>query len=255
MFLLYANKTQLTVRKREPITSGSVNVYRVRFEFSDDWQGLTRTAVFKSGSQAVSVLLDETGECAIPWEVTDPDDKGKTLYIGVYGTKGGAVVLPTVWASCGTILEGVSCCGSNARPPAPDLWQQALDRKGDRLGYTDDGDLGLYAGDKLLSSVAIEGGGGEYVPVPGPPGPKGDPGDTPHIGGNGNWWIGDTDTGVTAVGGSGGGSTTDHRELSNREAPEQHPISAIANLTAELSKRLTEDNAMSVIDIIKILED
>ncbi len=28
-------------------------------------------------------------------------------------------------------------------------------------------------------------------------GDKGDPGDTPYIGDNGNWWVGDTDTGET----------------------------------------------------------
>lgn len=41
-----------------------------------------------------------------------------------------------------------------------------------------------------------------------PAGPKGDPGLTPHIGANGNWWIGTTDTGVSA-GGSGGGGTAE----------------------------------------------
>lgn len=30
MFVLYANKTKLTLRQREPVTSGSVNVYPVR---------------------------------------------------------------------------------------------------------------------------------------------------------------------------------------------------------------------------------
>ena len=32
---------------------------------------------------------------------------------------------------------------------------------------------------------------------------KGDPGDTPYIGANGNWFIGDTDTGVKAKGDKG----------------------------------------------------
>lgn len=36
---------------------------------------------------------------------------------------------------------------------------------------------------------------------------KGDPGDTPYIGANGNWFIGDTDTGVKAQGAAG---TTPH---------------------------------------------
>ena len=34
-------------------------------------------------------------------------------------------------------------------------------------------------------------------------GPQGDPGLTPFIGENGNWWIGDTDTGVKAAGTDG----------------------------------------------------
>ena len=32
---------------------------------------------------------------------------------------------------------------------------------------------------------------------------KGDPGDTPHIGANGNWFVGETDTGVKAQGDKG----------------------------------------------------
>ena len=160
MFTLYANKTQLTVRQREPITSGSMNVYEALFQFSGDWDGLTRTAVFKSGSQAVSVLLDETSACAIPWEVTDPDDKGKTLYAGIYGARDGTVVLPTVWASLGTILEGVSGCAGSSRPPTPALWEQELAGKGDALDY-DGLNLSLMSGDKPLSTVQIAGGGGD----------------------------------------------------------------------------------------------
>lgn len=40
---------------------------------------------------------------------------------------------------------------------------------------------------------------------PGPPGDPGTPGVSPHIGGNGNWFIGATDTGVHAQGPAGGG--------------------------------------------------
>lgn len=159
MFILYANKTQLTVRKREPTTSGSVNVYEVRFEFSPDWEGLERTAVFKAGSESRSILLDGTGECVIPWEVlTTP---GVALRAGVYGTRGGELVLPTVWENLGIIQEGVSP-GETARPPTPDLWEQELSRKGDNLDY-DGLTLRLRSGKKTLSSVDIKGGGGGGV--------------------------------------------------------------------------------------------
>lgn len=167
MFVLYANKTQISVRKREPVTSGSVNVYPVRFEFSSDWDGLTRTAVFRSGTDTYSVLLDLSGECIIPWEVLT--SHGRQLTAGVYGTRDNEIVLPTIWVSLGTILEGASP-GKESRPPTPELWEQALSSKGDNLAYTDTGELGLYAGDKLLPSVPVAGGEGG--------GEKGDPGAT-----------------------------------------------------------------------------
>ncbi len=157
MFQLYAEKNQLRVRQREPVTSGSVNVYEVGFGFSPEWDGLSKTAVFRCGDVSVSMLLGEIGACAVPWEVLE--DPGRRLYAGVYGTRGGELVLPTVWAELGTVLEGASS-GERARPPTPDLWEQELSRKGDRLDVTPDGSLGLYAGDNLLSSVPFQGGGG-----------------------------------------------------------------------------------------------
>lgn len=158
MFLLQASKNKLTLLKREPLTSGSVNAYPVRFTFSPDWEGLTRTAVFRyGGGEAVSVLLDGTDQCTIPWEVLT--SHGCRLAVGVYGKLGEDVALPTVWAGLGTVLAGAAP-GEDARPPTPELWRQELDRKGDKLDYTAAGGLGLYAGDKLLSAVPVPGGGG-----------------------------------------------------------------------------------------------
>lgn len=156
MFILYANKNQLTVRKREPVTSGSVNVYAARFEFSPDWQGLTRKAVFRGSGQTLTVLLDEGGECVIPWEVLT--SSGQPLTAGVFGMRG-ETALPTVWARLGTILDGVPGDSPGAKPPTPDVWQQELDRKGDTLAY-DGLNLSLKSGEKTLSSVEVTGGGG-----------------------------------------------------------------------------------------------
>lgn len=144
-----------------------MNVYTAQFEFSPDWDGLTRMAVFKAGNEIRSVLLDESGQCAIPWEVLS--SHGQQLTAGIYGTQGGDIVLPTVWAGLGTILEGVTT-GENVQPPTPDLWEQELARKGDALDY-DGINLSLMSGGKPLSAVQVTGGGG--IPVPGPPGPEG----------------------------------------------------------------------------------
>ena len=67
---------------------------------------MTRTAVFKQGDTAVSILLGEDALCDIPWEVLQ--EHGRALYAGVYGTKDGVVVLPTIWASLSEVKRGSS---------------------------------------------------------------------------------------------------------------------------------------------------
>ena len=173
IFILYADKTRLALRQREPVTSGSVNVYQVQFEFSEDWEGLTKTAVFEAGGESRSVLLDGSGLCAIPWEVLAAPKR--ELRAGVYGARGGDMVLPTVWANLGVILEGAAPAGE-LYPPTPELWQQALAGKGDGLAY-DGQNLSLMSGEQVLSTVPVVGGEGIPVPGPeGPPGPQGEPG-------------------------------------------------------------------------------
>lgn len=195
MFRLYADKNKLSLLEREPMTSGSVNVYEAIFEFSEDWEGLERVAVFAAGGTSREVLLDDSGTCVVPWEVLKEKIRRANPYVrllaGVYGTRGGEIVLPTVWADLGAILEGVPTNGEGARPPTPELWEQELAKKGDRLEL-DGLDLRLLSGEKELSKVELSS--------------------------------------------SGGGGTTDHRDLTNRDAENQHPIGAIENLDEELKR-------------------
>lgn len=153
MFELYADKSKLVVRRREPVTSGSVDAHSVRIQFSDAWDGLSRTAVFRAGGETRSVLLGRDGEAAVPWEVLR--EPGCRLFAGVYGAGGGGRVLPTVWADLGLILEGTAPA-EEAQPPVPDLWEQKLSGKGDALELTGEGTLGLFSGDRLLSAVNVQ---------------------------------------------------------------------------------------------------
>lgn len=67
----------------------------------------------------------------------------------------------------------------------------------------------------------------------------------PTIGSNGNWYTWDfeskqyIDTGVAASGGSG---TTDHTKLTNRNADDQHPMSAITGLVGALDGKMDSNN-------------
>lgn len=161
MFVLYADKNKLAVRQKEPVTSGSVNVYDARFEFSGDWVGMERVAVFLAGGESVSVMLDDHNQCTVPWEVLkSPNVK---LSCGIYGTQGGTTVLPTVWADLGWVLPGAEL-GSESRPPTPELWKQELARKGDALRY-DGLNLSLMSQKTKLSTVPITGGSGSVYGV------------------------------------------------------------------------------------------
>ena len=123
MFILYAEKTRLSVQKSEPVTSGSVNVYPVRFQFSPDWDGMAPTAVFRAGWKSCTAVLDLNGECVIPWEVLEKPRC--RLEAGVCGVRDGNVVLPTVWADLGMVLEGAEP-GEPARPPTAGVFEQVM---------------------------------------------------------------------------------------------------------------------------------
>lgn len=164
-FLLFANKNKLTVQQREAMTSGSVNVNSILFEFSNDWDELDKTVVFRSGnddnSKKMNVLLDHvTNECSIPWEMLS--EPGIRLQVGVYGTQNGSTVLPTIWADLGEILRGAAPDEKDL-VPTPELWRQELDKKQNKLhglpGQT-------VSFDENGNAVAQDPAGGA-VPVPG----------------------------------------------------------------------------------------
>lgn len=125
MFHLSAEKSKLTVLEKGIITSGSVNVFDVLFRFDNDWDDMERIAVFRVGSERVSIVLDGTNQCKIPWECLRENDIGKELLVGVYGRIGEKVVLPTLWASIGRIQEGTRL-GDSALPPTLSATEQLL---------------------------------------------------------------------------------------------------------------------------------
>lgn len=210
-FLLYADKNRLTVRRRETITSGSVNVNPVRFEFSADWDELAKIAVFRTGpgDSGISVFPNVNGECSIPWEtLVKPAVR---LQVGLYGTKGGEIILPTIWADLGEILAGTTTDRTEeTQPPTPSVYDQVLEAANNAVNIAnsvrEDADSGKFTG--AQGPQGEIGSPGEPGPegLQGPQGPPGENGDTPFIGDNGHWWIGGKDTGFIAAGSEGGGA-------------------------------------------------
>lgn len=139
-----SGKSSLTVLQKSIITSGSVNVFEVRFQFDNDWDDLERIAVFRVGKKSVSVTLDNTNTCKIPWECVCENDIGKEVLVGVYGMIDTTVVLPTIWAGLGNLKEGCSL-GSTALPATPSVAEQVLAQV-------------LSARDAVFSAIRANGG-------------------------------------------------------------------------------------------------
>lgn len=123
MITINVNKNNLIVRNKETITSGSSKIYYVSFAFNSAWDSLVKNAVFRAGTKSISVVLDDTDVCVIPWEVMSK--AGLNLEVGVYGTKDESVVLPTVWGPLGLIKEGASP-GENTQEPTPSAYEQLI---------------------------------------------------------------------------------------------------------------------------------
>lgn len=153
MFKLHAEKNNLRVRQREVLTSGSVNVYKVSFTFSSDWDGLSKTVSFKHGSIIRTILLDESKNCQIPWEVLE--SPSGEVYVGICGTKGSELVLPTVWESLGIILEGTAINDAHPpSPPTPNIYAQILEELERTKGALQENYYDKDAVDRMIEGLA-----------------------------------------------------------------------------------------------------
>lgn len=123
MIICEVNKNHLNVRTKELLTAGSQNVNTVEFRFNAAWDGLAKTATFKTSKKTISVLLN-TNTTAIPWEALA--DAGEILAVGVFGVSGETLVLPTVWGILGKVMDAAHL-GDDEKEPTPDVYQKILD--------------------------------------------------------------------------------------------------------------------------------
>lgn len=154
MFLLNATKSCLTLKAGEMLVAGSVNVHEVKFEFSDDWSDLVKTVTFRTVSDSRSVILNDEGECVIPWEVLKVSSP--YLYVGLIGTRDAEVVLPTIWADLGEVRNGTEP-GADVTDPTPTVYEQVLSELGSRANNLNvkDEKLQLRSDETVLSEVEL----------------------------------------------------------------------------------------------------
>lgn len=183
MIICQVTGAAITVAQNELLTNGMVQAVPVRFCFSPQWAALDRTAVFTAGTVSVSCLLGEDNQCFIPWECLTR--AGEYLRVGVYGTRGEKMVLPTVSCLLGPICTGTQPEENTPTEATPTLVQSLLTKAEAAVSVADalrtDADAGLFNGrdgkDGTNGKDGKDGQNGASGEA-GPQGPKGDPGET-----------------------------------------------------------------------------
>lgn len=183
MIICQVTGATITVAQNELLTTGMVQAVPVRFCFSPQWAALDRTAVFTAGTVSVSCLLGEDNQCFIPWECLTR--AGEYLRVGVYGTRGEKMVLPTVSCLLGPICTGTQPEENTPTEATPTLVQNLLTKAEAAVSVADalrtDADAGLFNGRDGKDGTNGKDGKDGQNGAPGeagPQGPKGETGET-----------------------------------------------------------------------------
>ncbi len=133
-----------------------MNVFKAHFDFlTEEWTG-TKTAIFVQGNYSKSQVLDEKGECIVPWEFFDTEEKTRG-YVSVYcGDLMTANESKVMIAKTGYRESDASV------PPTPDVYHQILenmDGKLDKAGYVPNKYLGTDNEGNVVEKEGPSGGG------------------------------------------------------------------------------------------------
>lgn len=164
------------VTSDDAITTGSAGI-PVQLNLSADFDGLAKTLVFSNGTAAVDlILVGDATEATVPPDVlTTPD---VMLQIGVYAAdSSGNIVIPTVYATAGLILQGAAPSGVDPSEPTPSwvaqVQQIATEAMETANSVREDADAGVFDGEQ--GPPGPIGPQGPVGPV-GPTGPQGETG-------------------------------------------------------------------------------
>lgn len=127
---LIATKASLrALLPREVLTSGMSEAVRCTVRFDASWEGLTKIAVFSDGYHSVDVPDVQWDGDTFPIPSSVTAKAGATVRLGIYGTDGETVALPTVWCSLGVVQEGADPGGAGNLEADNPVWAQLLARQ------------------------------------------------------------------------------------------------------------------------------
>lgn len=109
----------LRLVSKQNIVADSLNYLTCKFTFSSEWDGLGKTAVFISPTDAIYTVILKDDECEVPWEVI----QSPSFQISVYGGDRITANLITVNVSPSGYMEG-----DTPQEPTPDVYTQILNK-------------------------------------------------------------------------------------------------------------------------------
>ena len=212
-------------RHPEPIPKSQVNFSRIEFDMDETWGSfLSVVAQFIQGGKPKNVQVKD-GYCFVP-----PELEVGAFELCLRGDDGESVVASVNRLTL-EVCEGFDPSGETPLPPSPDLYTQLIKEidSGKKIAQSvrEDADAGLFNGGWYTPSVTQTDENTlrmDFTPS------KDDMPDVEH-------------TNITLP--SGGGGTSDHSKLSNRDAADQHPMSAITGLEKALEDKQPTGNYLT----------
>ena len=105
------------VNPEKNVVANSVNYLTCKFTFSEDWCGITKTAVFVSAKGIVKNIILEDDTCEVPWEVIEHPH----FTVSVFG--GDRITANKVSVS---VTKSGYLEGETQKEPTPDVYTQIL---------------------------------------------------------------------------------------------------------------------------------
>ena len=150
MIRIYCEAATAVLKETETLTAGMVNYPQVLLTFSDAWDGMGKVATCRAGADPSSAVdVEGIVTYALGSTFTVPseclEDSGVELYIGVQGVNAqNEVVIPTIWVSAGTIMDGVTPDEAiNTGTATPTLVEQMIGLAGEMESYAEDLDTNV----------------------------------------------------------------------------------------------------------------
>lgn len=169
MIKVYCNGTRIQCLRQGELTVGMAGA-PIEFDFSEEWNGLTKIAVFRCDG-ARDVLLSESGEAIVPHEIlTVP---GMDVEVGVHAIRedGTTWPSPTTYCKIGRVKAGADPSGDESYPPTPDIGEQAVKIAMDAVAKAEDvirrAEAGEFIGEKGDKGDRGEQGEPGYTPQKG----------------------------------------------------------------------------------------